>query len=62
MPDQNIFKDGKKKPAYKLFSVSVDLTKRRHLVLREARELFKNNGDIAFAFAEINYSVVFRFG
>ena len=32
------FKDGKKKPGYKSFSVSVDLTKKR-LLLCEAREL-----------------------
>ena len=34
-------KDGKKKPGYKSFSVSVDLTKRRYLLLREARKLIK---------------------
>ena len=47
------FKDGEKKPGYKSFSVSVDLTKRRYLLLREARELIKNNNDIDFAFADI---------
>ena len=35
------FKDGKKKPGYKSSSVSVGLTKRRYLLLREARELIK---------------------
>ena len=38
---QNNSKDGKKKPGYKSFSVSVDLTKRRYLLLREARKLIK---------------------
>ena len=37
------FKDGKKKPGYKSFSVLVDLTKRRYLLLREVRESIKNN-------------------
>ena len=56
------FKDGKKKPGYKSFSVSVDLTKWRYLLLREARELIKNNDDIDFAFANINCSLGFRCG
>ena len=54
-------KDGKKKPGYKSFSVSVDLTKRHYLVFREARELIKNNDDIDFAFADINCSLGFRY-
>ena len=37
-----IFKDRKKKPGYKSFSVSADLTKRRYLLLHEAREIIKN--------------------
>ena len=56
----NNFKDGKKKPGYKSFSVSVELTKRRYLLLGEARELIKNN-DIDFAFADINCSLEFRY-
>ena len=55
------FKDGKKKPGYKSFSVSVELTKRRYLPLGEARELIKNNDDIDFAFADINCSLGFRY-
>ena len=55
------FKDGKKKPGYKSFSVSVDLTKRRYLLLREARELIKNDDDIDFAFVEINCPLGFRY-
>ena len=35
------FKDGKKKPGYKSFSISVDLTRRCYSLLREARELIK---------------------
>ena len=54
------FKDGKKKPGYKSFSVSVDLTKRRYLLLREARKLIKHNDDIDFTFADINYSLGLR--
>ena len=37
------FKDGKKKPAYTSFSVSVDLLNRCYLLLCEAKELIKNN-------------------
>ena len=55
------FKDVKKKPGYKSFSVSVDLTKRRYLLLREARELIKNNDDTDFPFADINCSLRFRY-
>ena len=54
-------KDGKKKPGYKSFSVLIDLTKRRYLLLREARELIKNNDDTDFAFVEINSSLGFRY-
>ena len=61
MPDQNVSKDSQNKPGYKLFSVSVNLTIRRYLLLREAGELLKNNDDIDFAFAEFNYSLLFRF-
>ena len=35
------FKDGKKKPGCKSFSVSVDLTKRCYLLLGEAKEFIK---------------------
>ena len=56
------FKDGKKKPGSKSFSVSVDLTKRCYLLFREARELIKKkNDDIDFAFADINCSLGFRY-
>ena len=55
------FKNGKKKPGYKLFFVSADLTKRRYLLLLKARELIKNNDDIDFAFADINFSLGFRY-
>ena len=55
------FKDGKRKPCYKSFSVWVDLTKRRYMLLREARELIKNNDYIDFAFADINCSLGFRY-
>ena len=55
------FKDGKRKPCYKSFSVWVDLTKRRYMLLREARELIKNDDYIDFAFADINCSLGFRY-
>ena len=32
------FKDDKKKPGYKSFSLLVDLTKKHYLILRQARE------------------------
>ena len=54
------FRDDKKKPGYKSYSVSDDLTKRPDLLLREARELIKNN-DIDFTFAGINCSLGFRY-
>ena len=37
------FTDTKKKAGYKSVSVSPDLTKRRYLLLREARESIRNN-------------------
>ena len=55
------FKDGKRKLGYKSFSVSGDWTKMRYLLLREARELIKNNYGIDFAFAYINCSLGFRY-
>ena len=55
------FKDGQKKPGYKSFSVSADLTKNHYLLLREARELIKNNDDTEFDFADINCSLRFRY-
>ena len=55
------FKDGKKKPGSKSFSVSVDLTKRCYLLFRESKELIKKNYDIDFAFADINCFLGFRY-
>ena len=60
MLDQKISNIGKKKPGYKSYSISVDLTKRRYLLLREARKLIKNN-DIDFAFQDITCSLGFRY-
>ena len=39
-----------------------DARRRCYLLLREARELIKNNDDIDFAFANINCSLGFRCG
>ena len=38
-----------------------DARRRCYLLLREARELIKNNDDIDFAFANINCSLGFRY-
>ena len=54
-------KKSKKEPDYKSFSVSVDLTRRRYMLLRKARELIKNNDDTDFTFADINCSLRFRY-
>ena len=55
------FKDGKNKPGYKSFSVTVYLTKKCYLHLRKAMELIKSNNDIGFAFANINCFLGFRY-
>ena len=50
----------KSQRAFKSFFISVDLTKRRYLLLREARELINSNDGIDFAFVGINCSAGFR--
>ena len=51
--------DGSKKPG---FSVSVDLTKKRHLLLnKEAKRHLKGNTNISYVYGNINCSLALRF-
>ena len=50
------FVNGKKKPGLNFFKVSVDLTRRRYLLLKTAKRL-KGNVIITYAYAYINCSV-----
>ena len=58
---QKKFKDGKRRPSYKTFSVSVDLTKRCYLLLNEAKGLITKINDIKFGFPDINWSLEYRY-
>ena len=49
-----------KKTGHKSFSVSIDLIKRRYLLMRELWELIKSNNDIDFPFVKINCSLGFK--
>ena len=44
-----------------VFSVSVDLTKRRFLLLTKARGLIKRNTNISYVYSDINCSLGLRF-
>ena len=44
-----------------VFSVSVDLTKRRFLSLTKARGLIKRNTNISYVYSDINCSLRLRF-
>ena len=48
------FMNGRKKPGAKSFSLSLDLTKRRYVLLTKAKGLVKDNPSIACAFCHIN--------
>ena len=52
--------DRQKKPGSS-FSVSLDLTKRRYNLLMKARGLTANNTSVAYAFCDINCSLVIKF-
>ena len=52
--------DRKKKPGSR-FNVSLDLTKRRYNLLMKARGLIANNPSVAYAFCDINCSLVIKF-
>ena len=53
------FQNGKKKPASNQlpFRVSLDLSKRRHDLLKRAKEIIKDNVRIKYAFSDINCSL-----
>ena len=44
-----------------LFSVSVDLTRRRYLLLNKAKKLIKNSESINYVFADVNCSPGMKF-
>ena len=52
------YADSLKKPG---FTVLVDLTKRRYLLLTKAKGLVKGNSNIKYAYSDINCSLAFRF-
>ena len=52
--------DRQKKPGSS-FNVSLDLTKRRYNLLMKARGLIANNLSVAYAFCDINCSLVIKF-
>ena len=43
------------------FSVSVDLTKRRYQLLKQAKGLISDNDNVSFAFADVNCSLGLKF-
>lgn len=51
---------GVKKPCAQTFRVSLDLTKRRLDLLRNARQLCENHERVAFVFADMNCSLVVK--
>ena len=52
--------DRQKKPGSS-FNVSLDLTKRRYNLLIKAKGLIANNPSVAYAFSDINCSLVLKF-
>ena len=52
------YADSLKKPG---FTVSVDLTKRRYLLLTKAKGLIKGNSNIKYVYSDINCSLALRF-
>ena len=48
------YADSSKKPG---FTVSVDLTKRRYLLLTKAKGLIEGNSDIKYVYSDINCSL-----
>ena len=53
--------NGKKKPCLKFFNVSVDLTRRRYLLLKTAKGIIKDNPNISYVHADINCSLGIKF-
>ena len=52
------YADSSKKPG---FTVSVDLTKRRYILLTKAKGLIKGNSNIKYVYSDINCSLALRF-
>ena len=52
------YADSSKKPG---FTVSIDLTKRRYLLLTKAKGLIKGNSNIKYVYSDINCSLALRF-
>ena len=50
----------RKKPGLTLFSVSLDLTKRRYSLLAKVKSIIKDNPAVIFAFADINCSLALK--
>ena len=55
------FNNSKRKPGQYLFSVSVDLTRRRYLLLNKAKGLIKDCESKNYVFADVNCSVGMKF-
>ena len=55
------FTNSKRKPGQHLFSVSLDLTRRRHLQLNKAKGLSKDCESINYVFADVNCSLGMKF-
>ena len=55
------FVNGKKKPGLNFFNVSVDLTRRRYLLLKTAKGIIKDNPDISYVYLDINCSPGIKF-
>ena len=55
------FMNGRKKPGATSFSVLLDLTKRRYILLTKAKGLVKDNTSVAYAFCGINCSLALEF-
>ena len=54
----NNYVNGRKKPGLTSFSVSLDLTKCRYLLLAKAKSIIKDNPAVMIAFADINCFIV----
>ena len=52
--------NGRKKPGLTSFSVLLDLTKRRYLLLAKATSVVKDNTAVMFAFADTNCSLALK--
>ena len=55
------FMNGWKKPGATSFSVLLDLTKRRYILLTKAKGLVKDNTSVAYGFCDINCSLALEF-